>query len=289
MGVVVGGGVGPPFVQTYRSVSLGCLDCSRVSRECVVSRFEGRVAVVTGGSRGIGFAAARRIVDEGGRVVVTARGAEALAEAVRQLGGPERALGVAGKAHDAAHRAEVVRRAMDTFGRVDVLVNNTAVNPVFDAVLNVDEAAMAKIFEVNVIAAVSWVRTVHQAWMAEHGGAVVNVASLAGQHPSPGIGVYGASKAALINLTQQLACELADRGVRVNAVAPAVVKTRFAEALYSEDEKAAAAGYPLGRLGEPEDVASAIAYLASEDAAWVTGQVITLDGGKTLHAGVERS
>ncbi|HLU95593.1 MAG TPA: SDR family oxidoreductase [Thermobifida alba] len=252
-----------------------------------MERFAGKVAVVTGASRGIGFAAARRIVDEGGRVVVTARGAEALAEAVEQLGGPDRALGVAGRAHDAAHRAEVVRRTLETFGRIDVLVNNTGINPVFDAIVNVDEAAMAKIFEVNVIAAVGWVREVHNAWMGEHGGAVVNVASLAGQHPSPGIGIYGTSKAALINLTEQLAYELAPRRIRVNAVAPAVVKTRFAEALYAENEEKAAAGYPLGRLGEPEDVAAAVAYLASSDASWVTGQVITLDGGKTLHAGVE--
>ena len=121
----------------------------------------------------------------------------------------------------------------------------------------------------------------------EHGGAIVNVASLAGQHPSPGIGIYGASKAALINLTQQLAYELAHRRIRVNAVAPAVVKTRFAEALYAENEEKVAAGYPLGRLGEPDDIAAAVAYLASSDASWVTGQVITLDGGKTLRAGVE--
>lgn len=252
-----------------------------------MKRFEGKVAVVTGASRGIGFAVARRIVDEGGRVVVTARGAEALAEAVTQLGGPEHALGIAGRAHDQAHRAEVVQRTLDTFGRVDVLVNNTGINPVFDSILKVDEAAMAKIFEVNVIAAVGWVREVYNAWMGEHGGAIVNVASLAGQHPSPGIGIYGASKAALINLTQQLAYELAHRRIRVNAVAPAVVKTRFAEALYAENEEKVAAGYPLGRLGEPDDIAAAVAYLASSDASWVTGHVITLDGGKTLRAGVE--
>jgi len=252
-----------------------------------VERFAGRVAVVTGASRGIGLAVARRIVDEGGRVVITARGAEALAAAAEQLGGPERALAVPGRAHDAAHRAEAVRRALEAFGRVDVLVNNTGINPVFDAVVNVGEAAMAKIFEVNVIAAVGWVREVHNAWMAEHGGAIVNVASLAGQHPSPGIGVYGTSKAALINLTQQLAYELAPRRIRVNAVAPGVVRTRFAEALYADNEEEVAAGYPLGRLGEPEDVAAAVAYLASSDASWVTGQVITLDGGRTLRAGVE--
>ncbi|GLU48473.1 SDR family oxidoreductase [Nocardiopsis ansamitocini] len=249
-----------------------------------MGRFAGRVAVVTGASRGIGLAVARRIVDEGGRVVVTARSEGPLAEAVSGLGGAGVALGVAGRAQDGAHRDEVVGRALAEFGRVDVLVNNTGINPVFGPVLEAGGAAMAKIFEVNVTVAAQWVGAVYGAWMAEHGGAVVNVASLAGQHPSPGIGVYGVSKAALINLTQQLAYELAP-GVRVNAVAPAVVRTRFAEALLA-DEEGVVAGYPLGRLGEPEDVAAAVAFLASGDAAWVTGQVLTLDGGRTLGAGV---
>lgn len=251
-----------------------------------MGRFAGKVAIITGASRGIGLAAAQRIVDEGGRVVITGRNAEPLEKAAAALGGARTAVGVAGKAHDAEHRDAVVERALAEFGRIDVLVNNTGTNPVFDAIVNVEPAAMAKIFEVNVIAAASWVSAVHRAWMAEHGGAVVNVASLAGQHPSPGIGIYGASKAALINLTEQLAYELAPVRIRVNAVAPAVVRTKFAAALF-EDEEKTVAGYPLGRLGEPEDVAAAIAYLASDDASWVTGQTHTLDGGRTLSAGVE--
>jgi 3-oxoacyl-[acyl-carrier protein] reductase len=251
-----------------------------------VGRFDGKVAIITGASRGIGFAAARRIADEGGRVVITARKPEPLAKAVAELGGAGTALGIAGKAHDAEHRAEVIERTLAEFGRIDVLVNNTGINPVFDAIVNVEPAAMAKIFEVNVIAAMAWVSAAYHAWMKEHGGAVVNVASLAGQHPSPGIAVYGASKAALINLTGQLAYELAP-GIRVNAVAPAVVRTSFATALFAENEAEVAAGYPLRRLGEPEDVAAAIAYLASDEASWVTGQTHTLDGGRTLSAGVE--
>ncbi|TQN31728.1 3-oxoacyl-[acyl-carrier protein] reductase [Haloactinospora alba] len=251
-----------------------------------MGRFDGKVAIVTGASRGIGLASAQRIVAEGGKVTVTARNPDPLEAAVSELGGKENALGVAGKAHDEEHRQDAIERTLDTFGRVDVLINNTGINPVFDAVVNVDPAAMAKIFDVNVIAAASWVSAVYHAWMKDNGGAVVNVASLAGQHPSPGLGIYGASKAALINLTEQLAYELAP-GIRVNAVAPAVVKTQFASALYSEDEAAVAEGYPLGRLGEAQDVAAAIAHLASADAAWVTGQTHTLDGGRTLGAGVE--
>jgi 3-oxoacyl-[acyl-carrier protein] reductase len=114
-------------------------------------------------------------------------------------------------------------------------------------------------------------------------GAIVNVASVAGLHPSPGIAYYGVSKSALIGLTMQLAAELAPR-VRVNAVAPAVVKTRFAKALYEADEAKAAAAYPLARLGEPEDIGAAVAFLASSDAAWITGQTLTIDGGMGLRA-----
>lgn len=250
-----------------------------------MGRFEGKVAIVTGASRGIGLAIAQRISAEGGQVVVTARNPEPLAKAVAELGGAQRAVGVPGKAHDAEHQAEAVRRALDSFGRVDILVNNTGINPVLAPTLDVEPASMAKIFEVNTIAAVGWVREAHRAWMGERGGSVVNIASVAGQQPSPGIAAYGASKAALINLTQQLALELAPK-VRVNAVAPSIVKTRFAEALYADNEEQLLASYPLGRLGAPEDVAAAVAYLASDDASWVTGQVHTLDGGSTLASGI---
>jgi len=136
-----------------------------------------------------------------------------------------------------------------------------------------------------VLAALGWVQHVHKAWFAGHGGAVVNVASVAGLRPATGIGMYGASKAALIHLTQQLAVELAP-AVRVNAVAPAVVKTRFATALYEGREAEVAAAYPLKRLGVPGDVAGAVAYLASDEAAWVTGQTIVVDGGMTCTGGV---
>jgi len=159
-----------------------------------------------------------------------------------------------------------------------VLINNSGINPMYGPLLEIEESAARKVFEVNVLAALGWTRLAHQAWLAEHGGAVVNMASIAGLHATPGIAFYGVTKAALINLTSQLAAELAPR-IRVNAVAPAVVRTRFAEALYAADEQAAASRYLLQRLGEPADVAAAVAYLASADAAWVTGQTLVLDGG----------
>ena len=243
-----------------------------------LGRFEGQVALVTGASRGIGLAVAQRLVDEGARVCITARKQPALEEAVAGLGGPDRAIFAAGGTDDPQHRQAAVQATLAAFGRLDVLVNNTGINPTYGPLLDLDEGLARKIFEVNVLAALGWTRLACRAWLAEHGGAVVNIASVAGLGASPGIGFYGVTKAALINLTRQLAVELAPR-VRVNAVAPAVVKTRFAEALYADDEEAAAANYLLGRLGEPADIGAAVAYLAAADAAWTTGQTLVIDGG----------
>lgn len=245
---------------------------------------DGKVAVITGASRGIGLGIARRLVDEGTKVVLTARKPEPLAEAVAALGGPAHAIGVAGNTADAAHREETVARAVETFGRLDLLVNNTGINPAYGPLIDLDLDVARKVADTNAVAALGWVQVAHRAWMGEHGGSVVNVSSVSGVRPAPLIAWYGASKAMLISLTESLALELAP-GVRVNAVAPAVVRTRFAQALYEGREEEAAAGYPLQRLGEPEDVANAVAWLLGDEASWVTGQTIVLDGGLTLAGG----
>lgn len=250
-----------------------------------MGRLEGRVAVVTGASRGIGLAIAHRLVEEGARVCITARKPEPLALAAEELGGADRAIFVAGKADDVAHQADAITRTIEAFGRLDVLVNNTGINPVAGPLVEADLAAGAKIVGVNCLGTLSWVQTAYRAWMAEHGGSVVNVSSVAGLKPAPGIGLYGASKAMLNHLTQGLALELAPH-IRVNGVAPAVVKTRFGMPLYEGKEDEVAAGYPLRRLGEPEDIAAAVAFLASDDAAWVTGQILVADGGLTMTGGV---
>ncbi|HTJ66959.1 MAG TPA: SDR family oxidoreductase [Actinospica sp.] len=245
----------------------------------------GKTALITGASRGIGLAIAQRLVEEGARVCITARRAETLAEAVAKLGGAEHAIAVPGRADDPEHQAKAVADTVEAFGSLDILVNNAGINPVYGRMIDLDPAAFRKVFEVNVISTLAWVREAHKAWLGEHGGAVVNVASVAGLGPAAMIGAYGASKAALMQLTAQLADELSP-GIRVNAVAPAIVKTDFASVLYEGREEKVAAGYPLGRLGVPDDIAGAVAFLASPDAGWITGQTLVLDGGLLLKSGV---
>jgi 3-oxoacyl-[acyl-carrier protein] reductase len=244
----------------------------------------GKVALITGASRGIGFGVAEALVARGDRVVITGRTEDALKEAVEQLGA-DRAVYVAGKAHDEEHQAVAVERAMDAFGRVDYLINNAGTNPVFGPIADLDLNVARKVFETNVISALGFAQKTWHAWQKDNGGAIVNIASVAGLAPSPFIAAYGVSKAAMINLTQQLAHEFAPK-VRVNAIAPAVVKTKFAQALYEGREEEAAASYPLARLGVPSDIGGAAAFLTSAQSDWVTGQTLVVDGGIFLNAGV---
>ncbi len=240
--------------------------------------FVGQTALVTGASRGIGLAIAQSLASRGARVVVTARHAEALTEAVATLGGASKAIAVAGNAGDPDHREAAVRTAVDTFGSLDLLVANVGINPVYGPLIDVDLDAFRKILDTNVVATLALIQRAWHCWMASHGGSVLIVASVAGLRAAEGIAAYGVSKAALMNLTTQLAVELGP-AVRVNAIAPAVIKTRFARALYEGREEEAARIYPVGRFGVPEDAGEAAAYLLGPGAGWVTGQVLVLDGG----------
>ena len=244
-----------------------------------LDRFTGKVALITGASRGIGLAIATRIVDEGGSVVLTARKQKALDAAVASLG--PSALGVAGRADDPEHRAAVYDLISTRFGRLDHLVNNAGINPAYGPLADVGADVMRKTFEVNVIAALEWARDAVARGLLSKGGSIVNMASVAGLAAAPGIAFYGITKGALVTLTLQLASELAP-GIRVNAVAPAVIKTDFARALYERDEAAAGAWYPLKRLGTVEDVAGPVAFLLSDDAAWITGHTLPIDGGSLM-------
>jgi len=242
-----------------------------------VQRFADRVALITGGSRGIGFAIAQRLIDEGASVVITGRKQDSLDAALAELG--PCASAVAGKADDPDHRAAAFAHVAGRHGRLDHLVNNAGINPSYGPTLEIDPAIAHKILAVNVLGTLEWTRDAVGAGLSR---SVVNLSSVSGLSAAPNIAFYGVSKAAIINLTIQLAHELAP-GIRVNAVAPAVIKTAFARALYEGREAEVSAAYPLKRLGEPADVAGPVAFLLSDDAAWITGQTVVIDGGSSLN------
>ncbi|RJQ75750.1 SDR family oxidoreductase [Pseudonocardiaceae bacterium YIM PH 21723] len=245
--------------------------------------FTGKAALVTGASRGIGLGIARELLVGGGSVTITARKPEPLQAAADELAAEnpdwkDRILTVPGNAGKDEDRQQAVSETIARFGSLDVLVNNTGINPVFGFLMEADLDAVRKIFDVNVVAALGFTQLAFKAWMGEHGGAVVNIASTGGIRSTGVIGAYGASKAALIRLTEELAWQLGPK-IRVNAVAPAVIKTKFAEALYSTREEESAALYPMKRLGSPVDVARLVAFLASDNASWITGETVRVDGG----------
>ncbi len=240
-------------------------------------RLDGKVALVTGASRGIGEGIVRELLasDISG-VVITGRKAETLEPLAAELG--ERVVPVVGNATDAAHAEEAVATAVERFGSCDLLVNNAGTNPAAGPLVDVDLGAVDKTWDLNLRAPLLWARAAWHGSMAERGGSIVSIGSTGGMRPSPMIGAYNVSKAALHYLTRQLAHELAP-GVRVNAVAAAIVKTRLSQALWTDDERQAALSHPLQRLGEPADVARAVVFLLSDAASWITGVTLPVDGG----------
>jgi NAD(P)-dependent dehydrogenase (short-subunit alcohol dehydrogenase family) len=247
----------------------------------MTSDFSGKAALVTGASRGIGYAIAEELVRGGAAVTIMSRKADDIAAAGERLAKERdgaRVLAIAGNAGSDEDRANVVGATMAEFGRLDILINNTGINPTYGPLVDADLGAVRKVFDVNVVAALGFVQLAVKAWMAEHGGSIVNVSSVAGLRSTGVIGVYGASKAAMNHLTMELAWQLGPK-IRVNGVAPATVKTKFAEALYVGREDDAARSYPMKRLGSSEDVAKLVAFLVSDNASWISGETVRIDGG----------
>jgi len=247
--------------------------------------FSGKVVLITGASRGIGESVAKAFCELGAEVVLTSRKQEALDNVCSQVktqGGKACAIAChVGKDED---RKKLVNEVISKFGKIDVLVNNAATNPVFGPALNTDESAWDKIFEVNLKGPFFLSKLVAEKMAEKGGGGIVNVASVAGIKPMMGLGVYSISKAGLLMLTRVLSAELGDKGIRVNAVAPGVIKTKFSEALWKNDfiRQVVEKSSPLGRVGETDDVVGAVVFLASESAKYITGQVIVVDGGVGL-------
>ena len=242
-------------------------------------RLDGRVALVTGGTRGIGRAIAEACAAAGAGICVLARKPDELEETQAALG----AIGVpvitvAGSAGDPSVIETAVARCVSELGRLDILVNNAATNPAFGPMIETEPSKVRKVLEVNLEGALLFAQGAWRAWMAEHGGVILNIGSTGGLMPAPFIGIYNASKAALIHMTKQLALELGPK-VRVNALAPGLVRTHMARALWESDEAGLARRHPMRRIGEPDDIAGAALYLVSDAASWVTGSTLVLDGG----------
>ena len=242
---------------------------------------DGRVALVTGASKGIGRAMASALSAAGADVMLSSRKQDALDEAAATMDGETATF--AANAGDPEQAEACVAATVERFGRVDILVNNAATNPYMGPAIDIDLGRYDKTVEVNLRGPLVWTQLAWNKWMKEHGGAVLNIASIGGLTFGGGIGIYDNTKAALIHLTGHLAHELAP-GVRVNAIAPGLVKTDFARALWEPAEELVAKRTPLHRLGVPEDIAAAATFLCSDASSWVTGHTLVVDGGALLGA-----
>lgn len=246
----------------------------------------GKVAVVTGGSRGIGRAIALEFARAGADVVVASRKLEACQAVASEIERLERrSLAVATHTGKIEQLESLVNETLERFGALDILVNNAGTNPHFGHIMDIERGAWDKTFEVNLDGAFFLTQIAFNKWMRDHGGVVINMASVAGLRPAPMTGAYCVTKAALIMLTQVLAAELGAYHIRVNAIAPGFIRTDMSKAVWTSDlfqERSKA--FPIPRLGETDDIVGAALYLASDASAFMTGETIVIDGG-ARHAG----
>jgi NAD(P)-dependent dehydrogenase (short-subunit alcohol dehydrogenase family) len=246
---------------------------------------DGKTAIITGSSRGIGRAIAEAMAAFGARVVISSRkqpACEAVAAAIRASGG--KAAAIACHVGDKAQLQALVEQTRALFGGIDILVNNVGVNPVLGPLAELDDTAFDRVIASNVKSALWLSNLVLPEMAARKDGALIFLSSIAAFRGSAGIGAYGVAKAAVLQLTRSLACEWGAHNIRVNAIAPGLVKTDFARALWDDEEltRRRTAETPLGRLGVPEDIAGAAVLLASRAGSFITGQTIVVDGGVTI-------
>ncbi len=253
-------------------------------------RLDGKVALVTGASRGIGAAIARRFATSGASVMLSSRKMEALEETATDIraamvaepgaAGAEVAVFAANAGEPDQARA-CVAATVERFGAVDILVNNAATNPYFGPTLGIDASKFDKTVAVNWRGPLIWTQAAWEASMRERGGVVLNISSIGGLSVETHLSIYNGTKAALLHLTRTLAAEMAP-GVRVNALAPGLVKTDMARVLWEPNEERISASMPLARLGEPDDIAKAALFLCSDASSWMTGTTTVVDGGALL-------
>lgn len=253
-----------------------------------MNRLEGKVAVVTGGTAGIGEAIAKRFAEEGASVVVTGRRQQELDRVVSVIRHSKgKALAVAGSVADEAHAQDVTRRALDSFGRVDILVNNAGIGDFGKRLHEIDDATWANVLDVNLTGVFRMTRAMIPQMLKQGRGAVVNISSIASLVGIATLSAYAASKGGLDALTRALAIDYAKDGIRCNVVNPGLIDTPMAAPLMADPERLQPilAQYAIHRPGTPEEVANMVLYLASDEAAWVTGGTFTIDGGMTIYKG----
>jgi len=242
---------------------------------------EGKVALVTGASRGIGKAIAKSYVEAGAKVMLMSRKEDVLRSAADEIDGDTAIF--AGNAGDIETAQACVAATIKKFGQIDIFVNNAATNPYAGPTLGIDPARYDKTFQVNLRGPLFWCQAVWEAWMIDHPGVIINIASVGGLRAEGNLGVYNLTKAALIHLTKQLAGELGL--TRVVGIAPGLVQTDFAQMLVDNFGDALAKRLPTKRLGVPQDIANLATFLASDLASWMTGETYLIDGGAGVSSG----
>ncbi len=244
----------------------------------------GKVAVITGASKGIGEAIARYFIAAGAKVLINSRKHDEITKLASEISPDGQCIGLAGNAGDVDFCKQLIDYAVAQFGGLDILVNNAATNPIFGGLLDTDAAAFSKIMAVNVQAPLELSKQAHTHMKNRGGGSIINISSIAALTPDPGLGLYSVSKAALNMLTKAQAKEWGADGIRVNAICPGLIKTKFSKTLWENEDllKRITKNIAIPRVGTVEEIAGLALYLASSAASYTTGAIFVADGGTTI-------